>query len=308
MTNFISYQLTFDNISKFNHFLQFTESAKFFRDDEGFVYEKSGSNSTTIYLDCFQHETPCVAGARFYIETGEIVKFSTHSHEKPDEHTIFRIEFEAFLKKEVIKHENASTTVLNLYKKARNTQFRQIWLPVDHQSTFLAKLRRIRKYEREKAKSDAKGNRAIIGQTLTLDAATSPVAGTSNVQSIQNQIHVEMVDAATSPFVSMIRRQYSRGTSPLNDSAIKSPYVSMIRRQTTDSIIRSAPVPIISRTSLSSFSTRNENETPSRIVHRFDYISPSNAQSLNTVCSFLETLWNLLVSTCLEASSVFKSN
>lgn len=120
-----------------------------------------------------------------------------------------------------------------------------------------------------------------------MDAVTSPVA--SNVRSIQNQIPVEKVDASTSPFVSMIRRQYSKATSPFIGSVTKSPYISLIRiqsPQTTNVVIGSTPSSKISRSSTSS----TRNETPSLTMQRIDYISPANAQSLKTVSSFFKRM------------------
>lgn len=117
---------------------------------EGFVYKKSGENSKTIYLDCLRQPN-CIAGARYYKDLRELVRFSDHSDEKPNVHLVHKIAFEEHLKKGVCKSENAKMSALNLYKRAKNAQFKGVWLPPDHQTLFLAKLRRMRNYEKKKS-------------------------------------------------------------------------------------------------------------------------------------------------------------
>lgn len=56
----------------------FLDSSKYFRDGDGFVYKKCNENPLTIYLDCL-NEPQCLAGARFYKQSGVIEKFGTHS-------------------------------------------------------------------------------------------------------------------------------------------------------------------------------------------------------------------------------------
>ncbi|XP_031636858.1 mucin-17-like [Contarinia nasturtii] len=156
-------------------------SEKYYRCDDEFVYQKSGENAQTIYLDCM-NEPGCIAGARFYKKDRRVEKFGTHSDEKPNESVIMRIQFEAFLKKQARSAQYAGQSVLNLYKAALAVQFKGIWLPNDHKASFLTKLRRIRKYEVEKKdKAKVHQNRDVV---LTVDAATSPLT----------------VDATTSPF------------------------------------------------------------------------------------------------------------
>lgn len=79
--------------------------------------KKSGENQQTLYLDCM-NEPQCVAGAKYSKRTGEIMKISTHSDDKPSEHIVLKIAFEASLKNEVRKVQNAGVSVLNLYKRA----------------------------------------------------------------------------------------------------------------------------------------------------------------------------------------------
>lgn len=129
--------------------LIFSDSEKFFRCNDGYVYQKSGENSQTTYLDCF-NEPGCVAGARFYKGDGRVEKLGTHSDEKPSENVIMRIHFEAFLKKQARLVQHAGQSVLNLYKAALAVNYKGILLPSDHKTSFLTKLRRIRKYEVEK--------------------------------------------------------------------------------------------------------------------------------------------------------------
>lgn len=57
------------------------------------------------------------------------------------------------MKNEVRKPENESVSVLNLYKRAKINNA-GLWLPIGHQQEFLTKLRRIRKYEKEKKSKD----------------------------------------------------------------------------------------------------------------------------------------------------------
>lgn len=127
-----------------------------------------------MYLDCLRQPN-CIAGARFYKESQELVVFGTHSDEKPDEHLLFKIHFEEFLKKDVCKIENSGVSVLKLYKRAKNTVFKGIWLPDNHQTLFLTKLRRLRTYEKkEKPKIVAKKNVVNRIQVQMKDATTSP--------------------------------------------------------------------------------------------------------------------------------------
>lgn len=150
------------------------ESVKYYRDFEGFVYKKSGENTKTIYLDCLRQPN-CIAGARYYKDSRELVRFSDHSDEKPDVHLVHKIGFEEHLKNEVCKSENAKMSVLNLYKRAKNAQFKGVWLPPDHQTLFLAKLRRMRNYEKkEKPKTKNQQNLIDRARVQMVDVATSP--------------------------------------------------------------------------------------------------------------------------------------
>lgn len=192
--------------------LFFLDSVKYFKGGDGFVYKKSGENPQTIYLDCF-NEPNCIAGARFYKQTGHIETFGTHSDEKTDESIIFKIAFETFLKNQARSNEFASTSVLNLYKNALSDNFKGIWLPTNHKSTFLAKLRRIRKYENEKKKVGKVCTRPSRATALTSDASTSPMIPSSmsipQNQSVSNQsispIVSPIVIPPPSPFANVVR-------------------------------------------------------------------------------------------------------
>lgn len=153
----------------------FADSVKYYRDKDGFVYEKCGENPKTLYLDCLR-EPLCIAGARFYKDSGELVVLSTHSDEKPDEHLVHKIAFEEFLKIEVRKKENVHVSALNLYKRAMNSRFKGIWLPPNHQTSFLQKLRRIRDYEIKEKKNAACQNKVDIPAVQMADIATSPMS------------------------------------------------------------------------------------------------------------------------------------
>lgn len=153
----------------------FSESLKYYRDNSGFIYKKSGENPQTIYLDCLNAPN-CLAGGRFTKETGVFVQLATHSDEKPSENIVLKIQFEANLKNEVRKVENAEISVLNLYKRAI-VMSEGIWLPINHKSIFLEKLRRIRKYEKEKAKKEnIQSKNGSKLKSVTADAATSPMS------------------------------------------------------------------------------------------------------------------------------------
>lgn len=141
-------------------------SDKYYRDNQGFLYKKSGENQTTLYLDCLRQPS-CISGARYYKKINEVVHLSVHSDEKPDDHLFFKIAFEEYLKKEVCKSENFNISALNLYKRAKNGQFKGIWLPTNHQSLFLTKLRRARNYEKKEKK--------IENRIQVKDVATSPI-------------------------------------------------------------------------------------------------------------------------------------
>lgn len=101
-----------------------------------------------------------------------MVHFSTHSDEKPDDHLFLKIAFEEYLKKEVCKSENFNVSALNLYKRAKKDQFNGVWLPTNHQSLFLTKLRRARNYERKEKKIVNKKN--TIHSVQMKDVATTP--------------------------------------------------------------------------------------------------------------------------------------
>lgn len=64
-----------------------------------------------------------------------------------------RIQCEAFLKMQARSAQQSGQSVLNLYKNALAINFKGIWLPSDHKGLFLAKLRRIRKYELQKQRN-----------------------------------------------------------------------------------------------------------------------------------------------------------
>lgn len=122
-------------------------------------------------MDCF-NEPRCLAGARFYKGNGRVEKLGTHSDEKPNENVMLRIHFEALLKKQARSAQHANRSVLNLYKAALAVNYKGILLPSDHKTSFLAKLRRIRKYELEKQRNPKpQQNRTL---TVGVDASTSP--------------------------------------------------------------------------------------------------------------------------------------
>lgn len=143
---------------------------KYYRGEDGFVYQKCGENGQTVYLDCM-NEPGCTAGARLYKGTGRVETLGTHSDEKPNENVIMRIQFEAFLKMQAQSAQHSGQSVLNLYKNALDINFKGIWLPSDHKGLFLAKLRRIRKYELQKQRNPKpRQNHVSI-----VDASTSPI-------------------------------------------------------------------------------------------------------------------------------------
>lgn len=147
------------------------ESTKYYRDDDGFVYRKTGENGRTIYLDCLNAPN-CLAGARIVKEGNEVLKLGNHTDQKPDEHFAMKIAFEALLKIEARKQENESVSVLNLYKRAIKNNS-GLWLPIGHQQTFLVKLRRIRKYEKERKKTQRLNVRRGAIPNM-VDVGTSP--------------------------------------------------------------------------------------------------------------------------------------
>lgn len=171
------------------------------------MYKKSGENQKTLYLDCLRQPN-CIAGANYYKESHEWVHISKHSDEKPDGHLLFKIEFEEFLKNEVRKSENANVSVLNIYKRAKHTQFKGIWLPTTHQTLFLAKLRRIRNYEKKEKPSRQENptNRVAVQMA---DVATSPTI-------LQRVVY--SVNVATSPILSLPLD--NKNVTPSNQSLI----------------------------------------------------------------------------------------
>lgn len=178
----------------------FLDSEKYYRSDDNFVYKKSGESPVTIFFDCL-NEPKCIAGARLNKRTGLVETFGTHSDEKPDENEVMRIQLEAYLKKQARSAQHVGQSVLYLYKDALAKNFKGIWLPNDHKSNFLAKLRRIRKYEVEKKKqvnANVSQNRA---NAKKIDSANSPITPNTIAQATSQQIPmVSTKDAATSPF------------------------------------------------------------------------------------------------------------
>lgn len=161
---------------------------KYYRDNSGFIYKKSGENPQTIYLDCLNAPN-CLAGARYTKETGVFVQLATHSDEKPPENIALKIMFEANLKNEVRKVENGEISVLNLYKRAI-VMSEGIWLPINHKSIFLEKLRRIRKYEKEKAKKEkVQSKNGSKLKSVTVDAATSPMSSAAMTPMVATTAH-----------------------------------------------------------------------------------------------------------------------
>lgn len=211
----------------------FLDSEKYYRGDDDFIYQKSGENAQTIYLDCL-NEPGCIAGARFYKQDRRVEKFGTHSDEKPNENMVMRIHFEAFLKKQARSAQHAGQSVLNLYKAALAVNFKGIWLPSDHKVSFLTKLRRIRKYEVEK-KNKPKICRARA-TVLTVDTATSPFTPNSiaqanvlppDIPSQRSTRNLKVVSSALSPL------------SPYTPVATS----SRILRSATCSVVKPLPSP-----------------------------------------------------------------
>lgn len=203
--------------------LRFVDSVKYYRDQDGYLYKKSGENSKTLYFDCLRQPN-CIAGARYYKDSRELVHFSTHSDEKPDEHLFCKILFEEFLKNEACKSENANTSVLNLYKRAKNHQFKGIWLPNNHQTLFLAKLRRARNYEKTKvALKQSKKTLVSRAPIQLVDVATSPTVPESLVlRSSQNNLRRQAINSATKtmvvPMQSVVQAQPTSGANAITST------------------------------------------------------------------------------------------
>lgn len=225
MNNYKNIQLNEkkNKISKLNIIhLIISESLKYYRDQDGFIYKKSNENAQTVYLDCFNGPS-CIAGARIMKQTGEVIKFSNHSDEKPDEHVVLKIIFEANLMSEVRRPENNAISVLNLYKRSLALN-RGIWLPIDHKSTFLAKLRRVRKYE--KSKKENMQIRTVVAATA--DVATSPmhISSPKTPMQLRTQQLATFVSASTSPMPLKspnIPQQEPKQNSPISVCAATSP-------------------------------------------------------------------------------------
>lgn len=103
----------------------------------------------------------------------EVIKISTHSDGKPTENVVAKIGFEASLKNAARNKDNSDVSVLNLYKRAIADN-KGISLPTNHQTYFLTKLRRIRKYEKEKEKKGIDQQRKPALNTI--DIASSPMS------------------------------------------------------------------------------------------------------------------------------------
>lgn len=140
-------------------------SSSYYRDNNGFIYKKSTSNDTMIYLNCLR-QPDCLVEMRFKKQNSETKLLGNHTDPPPDEHIFYKIAFEAHIKKQVKEPKNAHVTPLNLYKQALQHEFKGIWLPDGHKTKFLEKMRRIRKYNK------AKPPRMRVNAT---DASTSPI-------------------------------------------------------------------------------------------------------------------------------------
>lgn len=160
----------------------YIESAKFFEDEDGFIYKKVNENEKTVYFDCL-NEPRCLLAARYYKQTKALRMFGNHSEYcPPDAKTKMKIHFEEYLKKAVLADENAAASVLNIYKRAIDERYKDIWLPTNHRSDFLPVMRRLRNYNKTKPKNS---NRSKASKK---DAATSPIG-----PQIQNQVAIATV-------------------------------------------------------------------------------------------------------------------
>lgn len=143
---------------------------KYFEDDQGFVYKRINENEKTVYFDCF-NEPRCLVAARFYKSAQQFRLLGNHAEFcPPDEKVKTKIHFEEFLKKDIVKKENAAVSALNVYKRAVENRYDGIWLPENHRQSFLPVLRRIRNYQKA---DDAKANKSKRGAIEAHDVATS---------------------------------------------------------------------------------------------------------------------------------------
>lgn len=144
---------------------------KYFEDDQGFVYKRVNENEKTVYLDCL-NKPRCLAAAKFYKKAKQFCLFGNHAAEicPPDGKMKTKIHFEEFLKKDVVKEENAGVSVLNVYKQAIENRYNEIWLPENYRQSFLPVLRRIRNYKKA---DDSKTNKSKRGAIKACDVATS---------------------------------------------------------------------------------------------------------------------------------------
>lgn len=87
------------------------ESVKYFEDGQGFIYKRVNENEKTVYLDCV-NEPRCLVAARFYKNAKQFRIFGNHAETcPPDEKIKTKINFEEFLKKNVIETENSAVSV-----------------------------------------------------------------------------------------------------------------------------------------------------------------------------------------------------
>lgn len=195
-----------------------TESDKYCEDADGFVYKKVNENQKTVYYDCLD-EPRCLVAARFYKQSKSLKLFGNHSEYcPPDAKTKLKIHFEEHLKKAVLADENKTVSVLNIYKRAINDRYTDIWLPINHQSDFLPVLRRLRTYNKNKPK------KSEDNETKKKDAATSPIVRNEVIAPTENSdweppmLSDDGSKATTSNIESVVVNRNDMATSPMHTS------------------------------------------------------------------------------------------
>lgn len=190
----------------------YKESSKYFEDENGFVYKKVNENEKTVYFDCF-NAPRCLVASRYYKQTSALRLFGNHSEFCPPDSKIkMTIHFEEQLKKDVLAEENAAVSVLNVYKRAIEERYESIWLPPNHQKTFLLVLRRLRDYNKTKPK---KSKGVVMG---TKNAATSPVGS----QTPANQTITPANSANAKSSECMATTSYATESKDQNEAATTS--------------------------------------------------------------------------------------
>lgn len=118
----------------------------------------------------------------------------------------------------MLAEENAAVSVLNLYKRAIEERYENVWLPPNHRKDFLVVLRRLRDYNKNKPK---KSKGVVMGKK---DAATSPIGNQADSITPANTNATATTSCATESIdQNAVAISSDMGTSPMHTDVVQDP-------------------------------------------------------------------------------------